>query len=142
MLARWMILENLRRTLVPMALFALLIAGGLAGVRDAGLLESAVSMPRAAFSGERLHCDLFEMAAAYLFHVVSNHPFIDGNKRTGAAAALVFLLMNGVRLEADEEGLEATTRAVARGEADKAQIAGFFRGSATGTGARKPSRPG
>ncbi len=101
--------------------------GGKAGLRDAGLLESAMSMPRATFAGRHMHADLFEMAAAYLFHIVSNHPFIDGNKRTGSAAALVFLLINGVELEADEEGLEAITMSVARGKAKKAQVADFFR---------------
>lgn len=101
--------------------------GGTPGLRDAGLLESAVHMPRAAFGGERMHTDLFEAASAYLFHLASNHPFIDGNKRTGAAAAIVFLHMNGVEVEADEEGLEAITLAVACGRADKSEVADFFR---------------
>lgn len=101
--------------------------GGQSGLRDLGLLESAVNMPRAAFAGRHAHADLFEMAAAYLFHIVSNHPFIDGNKRAGSAAALVFLLMNGVELEADEEGLEAITMGVARGDTGKTQVADFFR---------------
>ena len=60
--------------------------GGQSGLRDLGLLESAVNMPRASFAGRHAHTDLFEQAAAYLFHIVSNHPFIDGNKRTGSAA--------------------------------------------------------
>lgn len=59
--------------------------GGEAGIRDAGLLESAVAQARATFGGEFLHADLFQMAAAYLFHIAKNHPFVDGNKRTGAA---------------------------------------------------------
>lgn len=101
--------------------------GGQSGLRDLGLLESAVNMPRASFAGRHAHTDLFEQAAAYLFHIVSNHPFIDGNKRTGSAAALVFLLMNGVELEADEEGLESITMGVARGEAEKSRVADFFR---------------
>lgn len=100
---------------------------GEAGLRDAGLLKSAVDMPRAAFGGKHAHADLFEMAAAYLFHIVSNHPFVDGNKRTGAAAALVFLLLNGAILEADEKGLEATTMLVARGDAKKREVAEFLR---------------
>ena len=70
------------------------------------------------------------MAAAYLFHIVQNHPFIDGNKRTGAAAAIIFLEMNGVELEADEDGLVAVTLAVACGQAGKKEIAEFFRKSA------------
>ena len=64
--------------------------GGEAGVRDMGLLKSALAAPMASFGGRFLHQDIFEMAAAYLFHVVKNHPFIDGNKRTGAVAFIVF----------------------------------------------------
>ena len=67
------------------------------------------------------------MASAYLYHIVQNHPFLDGNKRTGAAAAIIFLLMNGVEVEADEEGLVDLTLAVAEGRAGKRQIAEFFR---------------
>ena len=67
------------------------------------------------------------MAAGYLFHIVQNHPFLDGNKRTGSAAAIVFLAMNDVVLDADEEGLAAVTLSVATGQAGKAEVAGFFR---------------
>ena len=101
--------------------------GGSGGIRDAGLLDSAVAMPQASFGGEYLHTDLFEMAAAYLYHITQNHPFIDGNKRTGAAAAIVFLDMNGIEIKADEEGLVKMTLAVAEGKAKKAEIAVFFR---------------
>ena len=101
--------------------------GGSEGLRDLGLLQSAIAMPQASFGGEYLHKDIFEMAAAYLFHIVQNHPFIDGNKRTGAAAALVFLVMNDVQIEADEDGLVDITLATATGQADKPQIAAFFR---------------
>ena len=104
--------------------------GGEQGVRDIGLLHSAIAMPQASFGGEFLHKDLFEMAAAYLYHIGQNHPFIDGNKRTGAAAAIIFLAMNGVELEADEEGLVKLTLAVAQGKAGKQQIAEFFRKTA------------
>jgi death-on-curing protein len=65
--------------------------GGSSGIRDRGLLESAVSMPQASFGGVFMHKDLFEMAAAYAFHIAENQPFIDGNKRTALAAALIFL---------------------------------------------------
>lgn len=104
--------------------------GGQEGVRDVGLLHSAIAMPQASFGGEHLHKDLFEMAAAYLYHIVQNHPFLDGNKRTGAAAAIIFLAMNGVELEADQEGLADLTLDVAQGKAGKRQIAEFFRGMA------------
>jgi death-on-curing protein len=101
--------------------------GGVQGTRDIGLLQSAVAMPRASFGGQFMHKDLFEMAAAYLYHIVQNHPFLDGNKRTGAATAIIFLAMNDVELEADEDGLVALTLAVAQGEAGKREIAEFFR---------------
>lgn len=101
--------------------------GGVEGVRDVGLLHSAIAMPQASFGGEFLHKDLFEMAAAYLYHIVQNHPFLDGNKRTGAASAIIFLAMNQVELEADEDGLVALTLAVAEGQAGKDAIARFFR---------------
>jgi len=89
--------------------------GGIDGTRDPGLLESALAMPRASFGGTFLHADLWEMAAAYLFHIVQNHPFLDGNKRTGAAAAIVFLSMNDVDVEEDEDGLVEITHATATG---------------------------
>src|SRR4030042_6190297 len=69
--------------------------GGKAGIGDLNLLSSAISMPYASFSGTFLHAGIYEMAAAYAFHISQNHPFVDGNKRTALAAALVFLEMNG-----------------------------------------------
>jgi len=101
--------------------------GGQAGVRDLGLLQSAIAMPAAGFSGEYLHKDLFEMGAAYLFHIAKNHPFIDGNKRTGTAAADVFLEMNDIDTDIDENELVALVLDVAAGRADKKQVAAFFR---------------
>ena len=104
--------------------------GGIAGVRDVALLHSAIAMPQASFGGEFLHQDLFEMAAAYLYHIVQNHAFLDGNKRTGAAAAIIFLAMNGVEIEADEDGLVELTLSVATGKTGKTEIAEFFRSHA------------
>jgi death-on-curing protein len=101
--------------------------GGSLGVRDIALLKSAVAMPAAGFGGDYLHEDIFEMAAAYLFHITQNHPFVDGNKRTGAVAAIVFLAMNGIELNADEDELENLVRSVAMGKADKAAAAAFLR---------------
>lgn len=80
--------------------------GGAPGVGDAGLLQSAIAQPKATFAGQYLHADLFEMAAAYLFHIVKNHPFIDGNKRVGAVAAIVFLELNGLEVNAPEDEYE------------------------------------
>lgn len=101
--------------------------GGEASVRDLGLLQSALAMPSAAFGGQYLHADLHEMAAAYLFHIARNHPFVDGNKRTGGVAAIVFLALNDVEVDADELVFESLVRDVAEGKADKAAIAEFFR---------------
>jgi len=101
--------------------------GGSEGLRDAGLLHSALAMPQASFSGELLHKDPFEMAAAYFYHLVQNHAFIDGNKRVGAATAIVFLAMNEIEIEADENGLVELTLAVAKGETGKQEIAAYFR---------------
>jgi len=105
--------------------------GGDAGVRDLGLLESALGQPRATFGGQYLHQDLAAMAAAYLYHIVSNHPFVDGNKRTGAGAAFVFLRMNDVNFEAAEEEFEKVTLAVAQSAMSKEAVTEFFRANMT-----------
>lgn len=101
--------------------------GGVLGARDIGLLQSAIAQPCATFAGNYLHADLFEMAAAYLFHIARNHPFIDGNKRVGAVAAIVFLELNGLELTAREEEYEQLVLQAAQGLADKTAIANFFR---------------
>ena len=101
--------------------------GGTLGVRDNGLLESAVAAPQAGFEGHYLHNDLYEMAAAYLFHLVQNHPFLDGNKRVGAATALEFLTMNNVETNIANQVLVDVVLAVAKGKVDKPAIAEFFR---------------
>ena len=101
--------------------------GGKKGIRSLELLQSALAIPKATFGGQFLNKDLFEMAAAYLFHIVKNHPFIDGNKRTGAVSALVFLALNGVNISADEDSFEKMVRGVAEGKIDKSSISDFFR---------------
>ena len=101
--------------------------GGSTGIRDLGLLESAISMPRASFGGQMLHSDLHHVAAAYLFHIVQNHPFVDGNKRVGAVAAYVFLAVNDMDLIAKETDYEELVLSVARSETDKDAIAEFFK---------------
>jgi len=106
------------------------VYGGQCGVRDMGLLESAVAQPQTAFGGEHLHRDIFEMAAAYLFHIVQNHPFLDGNKRAGVVTALVFLDLNGVEINAPKGSIYDLTMSVASGKADKPRIAAFFRSHA------------
>lgn len=101
--------------------------GGKSGIRDIKLLQSALAIPAAGYGGRYLHHDLYEMAAAYLFHIIRNHPFIDGNKRTGTVAALVFLEINDIEVDIDEESLEELVLAVAGGKEDKATVAAFFR---------------
>lgn len=101
--------------------------GGLDGLRDSGLLESALAMPQAGFGGHFVHEDIHEMAAAYLFHLVKNHPFLDGNKRVGFHAAYVFLTLNGYALDLDQEAAYDLVIATAEGRADKAAIAHAFR---------------
>jgi death-on-curing protein len=100
--------------------------GGSFGVRDVGLLLSAVAAPRASFAGEYLHGTPFEMAAAYLFHLARNHPFLDGNKRTVLASALTFLELNDVSIEAPDEELVALVLRVATGKASKAEVSVFL----------------
>ena len=101
--------------------------GGLTGIRDLGLLDSALAMPQASFGGTFLHADIYEMAAAYLFHIVSNHPFLDGNKRTGTAATLIFLKLNGIDYDIDIDALETLVMSVANSQTNKEEIAAFFR---------------
>ena len=101
--------------------------GGMVGIRDSQLLQSAVAQPEATFDAELLHRDLFEMAAAYLYHIVCNHPFLDGNKRTGAAAALVFLLLNDVTVRVREDEFVELVLGVARGEVAKSGVVAFLR---------------
>lgn len=100
---------------------------GKPGTRDLGLLKSALAAPAASFDGRFLQIDLFEMAAAYLYHIVRNHPFIDGNKRVGAVAAVVFLALNGFEFQAPPGTLYAFVMALARGERTKADAALFLR---------------
>lgn len=101
--------------------------GGSPEVRDYGLLESALAQPAARFGGVSLHADVYEMAAAYLFHLVQNHAFVDGNKRIGVVAALVFLRLNDIHIDAPPGTLYDLTIAVATGQADKDQISHCFR---------------
>ena len=84
-------------------------------------------MPAAGFENQFLHEDIFAMAAAYLFHLTMNHPFVDGNKRTGAMAAYVFLLTNGPEPDVNENEFEAICFGVAEGRVGKAEVAEFFR---------------
>jgi death-on-curing protein len=101
--------------------------GGDPAVRDRGLLESAVMMPAAMFGGKFLHKGIPAMAAAYLFHICTNHPFTEGNKRTGLASAEMFVLLNDMRLDATNAELEDLTTGVAAGRISKKETVDFFR---------------
>lgn len=101
--------------------------GGGAGVRDPGALDSAVAMARATFDGQFVHEDLFAMAAAYGFHIAQNQPFVDGNKRTGLAAALVFLDFNGVSIADPDGKLCAAMMDLAERRRDKSGLAALLR---------------
>ncbi len=88
------------------------------------MLVSALAMPAIGAGDVRFHRDLFEMAAAYLFHIVQNHPFVDSNKRVGAAVAAVFLPLNGFELNTAEDEFEKMVLAVAQGRLDKPPSSG------------------
>ena len=100
--------------------------GGSDGLRSVEMLKSAIGMPSSTFSGEYLHPTIPEMAAAYLFHLVENHPFLDGNKRVGAMAALVFLDLNGFEFDATDEQFTDLVMRVASGEMLKPEVVLFF----------------
>jgi death on curing protein len=101
--------------------------GGARGVRDLGLLDAAVMVPRQSYGGEYLHPDLPAMAAAYLFHIAKNHPFVDGNKRAAAMSALVFLDLNGVTRLPEWTEFERVTMAVASGDMAKEALTTWMR---------------
>lgn len=97
--------------------------GGSQGIRDLGLLVSAVGHPQATFEGSELYPDIFTKAAALMHSLIQNHPFVDRNKRTGIAAASIFLQVNRLRLTATNQDVETFTLSVARGEQDVPVIA-------------------
>lgn len=101
--------------------------GGQAGERDLVLLFSAIGQPEASFGGEWLHEGLFHMAAAYAFHIAENQPFLDGNKRTGLAAALTFLKLNGENLRDPEGRLVQAMMQIAGKTLDKQGLAALLR---------------
>jgi len=101
--------------------------GGQSGVRDLGLLESALAQPEASFAGEWLHGDIYEMAAAYAYHLCQNHPFVDGNKRTALTTSLVFLELNGISILDPRGRLENAMIRMASGEMNKENFAKVLR---------------
>jgi death on curing protein len=101
--------------------------GGSAGVRDEAALTSAVATPMATFGGEFLHIDMFEMAAAYAFHIAENQPFVDGNKRTALNAALVFLDLNGYAVADPDELLYDAMIAIGTRRMTKTELGDLLR---------------
>ena len=100
--------------------------GGSSGIRDVGLLQPAMGSVEATFGGAFLHETIFAMAAAYLYDICRSHPFIDGNKRTAVGAALTFLEMNGVEVDADEDAFYDLVIRVAEGRISKASVTVFL----------------
>jgi len=101
--------------------------GGDFGVHDVGLVSSAIAVPQATFEGKHLHADLYEMAAAYAFHLCQNHPFVDGNKRVALAATLVFLDLNGVTITDRDDRFYPLMMSVASGRTQKPETASVLR---------------
>jgi len=99
--------------------------GGRPGIRDLGLLQSALGTPSATFEGRFLHEGLHEMAAAHLFHIVRNHPFVDGNKRVGLMVLLAFVGLNSRRLDANAQEVEDLVLGIASGRVSKAEATVF-----------------
>lgn len=102
------------------------IYGGVSGIRDADMLESALAAPRSGIGDEYFHKTVFEMAAAYVFHIVENHPFFDGNKRTGLACALAFLKINGVEILDRDNVFENEILELSQGKRNKKELAQLF----------------
>jgi death-on-curing protein len=100
--------------------------GGSPGVRDEGLLESALAQPQATFGGQFLHPTISEQAAAYLYHIAMNHPFIDGNKRTAFAVMDTFLRLNGCALNLTDDRAYDLVMRVARGTMTKEELSTEF----------------
>lgn len=107
--------------------------GGTAGIRDAGLLESALARPETRFAYERTAVNPFDLAAAYAFGLAKNHPFVDGNKRIAFATAVVFLELNGYRFEAGEAEAVIQTLALAAGELKENEYAQWLKANSKRT---------
>ncbi|MBP8083551.1 MAG: type II toxin-antitoxin system death-on-curing family toxin [Spirochaetes bacterium] len=97
--------------------------GGAQGIRDISLLKSALAITESTFDNEYLHHDVFEMAAAYAYHICQNHPFIDGNKRVALVTALVFLDFNGIDIADPKEKLYQAMMDIASGKMNKYKLA-------------------
>jgi death on curing protein len=101
--------------------------GGQFGMRDIALLSSALALPESTYDKKYLHKTIPEMACAYAYHISENHPFIDGNKRTALASALVFLDLNGYEFTSSDDDVYKTMMLVAKGQLKKEQLSDFFK---------------
>lgn len=101
--------------------------GGLLGIRDVGLLKSAISQPEASYGGHYLHDDIFHMAAAYAYHIVKNHAFIDGNKRTGSGIALLFLRLNNFKRQINNKEWDQIILDISTNTITKEDVAAYLR---------------
>jgi death-on-curing protein len=101
--------------------------GGSAGIHDLGALESALTQPRMTFGGEELYPTIAEKAAALGFALIKNHPFVDGNKRTGHAAMEIFLVLNGFEIDASVDEQEKVILQVASGESKREAFTDWLR---------------
>jgi death-on-curing protein len=101
--------------------------GGDSGVRDYTLLSSAISIVEATFDGNYLQKNIYEMGAAYCFHICQNHPFVDGNKRVALVSALIFFDFNDIKIDDEKEELYEIIMSLAKGKVDKYELADLFR---------------
>lgn len=106
---------------------AIRLFGGSPGLRDSALLHSATAAPQASFGGKFTFADTVEIAAAYLYYLSSNHPFVDGNKRVALGSCLIFLELNGYQPAPDSEDWENLTLAVAAGILTRGEITATLR---------------
>ena len=126
----------LRETVLALQERLLAEFGGLTGLRDAGLLDSALARPRQLFAYGKP--TVFELAAAYAYGLIRNHPFLDGNKRIGFTAAVAFLELNGCRFAASEADATLKTLALAARELDAAGYAAWLRENSGKAGRGRP----
>lgn len=106
--------------------------GGSYGIRDTDALDAALHMPLAQFEGHYLHTTIFEMAAAYGFHLCQDHPFLDGNKRVAGMAMLTFLKLNGLEPVVDEFDYYRAVMNLANGKMDKKELAEWLQSAVSG----------
>ncbi len=106
----------------------LALHGGAGGLRDGGLLQSALARPQQQYSYAEA-ADIIDMATAYTAGILRNHPFLDGNKRTGFVVGILFLELNGYRFVASEEDAAQAVLQLAAGTLDEADYSSFLRGN-------------